>query len=161
MAHSSDFSILIPVLEKLFVKYKNIELEVIGDVSNSEFFNKFSDRILVTKLGDYKFFLDRVSQSDINLVPLVDNEFNKSKSNIKFIDASIVKTCTVATNIGDYSLINKNTIKLVKTENEWMEELSDLIENNEKRLNLANNAFIYVNKKYVSSNFIDKLKFTI
>ena len=44
-----------------------------------------------------------ISEVDINLAPLVDSIFNRAKSEIKWIEAALVKVPTVASKIGAFS----------------------------------------------------------
>ena len=45
-----------------------------------------------------------ISEVDINLAPLVDSIFNRAKSEIKWIEAALVKVPTVASKIGAFQM---------------------------------------------------------
>ncbi len=166
LAHNKDFEIIKNVLIRLFIKYrKKIELVLIGNVSLPEELKKFSKYIKIKPAGDYKYLLNNLYECDINLVPLIFNDFNATKSNIKFIDAALVKVPSICSKIGDYSILEsgKDSI-LVETnlEDEWFKKLSTLIEDEKLRKKLSENAYMRINREFsinqIGENFINNLK---
>lgn len=81
---------------------------------------------------------------DIGIAPLVDCNFNRSKSNLRWLEYSALKIPTVATDISHFS----QTIKdgedglLIKNNDlqAWQETIEHLIENNVPRENIGRNA---------------------
>ena len=72
---------------------------------------------------------------DIGLAPLMDNEFNKGKSCLKFYEYASVGTATLASDVLPYNkevgYLAKNTVK------DWKEKLEKLIKDKVFRENLA------------------------
>lgn len=86
---------------------------------------------------------------DIGLAPLWISNFNKGKSNLKWLENSARKIPTVATDICTYGDIkNGETGYLCKDTKDWINALSDLIENPELREKIGRNAY-----EEVKSNF--------
>ena len=88
---------------------------------------------------------------DIGICPLVDNEFNRNKSNIKWLDYSAVGAATVASNIPPYSpcITSGQDGFLVENMKEaWVGTLTELCQNHAKRKELADNAYDNVYENY-------------
>lgn len=89
--------------------------------------------------------------ADINLCPLVDNIFNRSKSCIKWYEASILEKpeATLASRVRPYSdeMVDGETGLLYDDPSDFVQKLGMLIENAELRARLAENA-----KRWVMEN---------
>jgi glycosyltransferase involved in cell wall biosynthesis len=101
--------------------------------------------------------------ADINIAPLRDLEFNRCKSNLRWLEASALKIPTVASDVESYKNIEHGkTGFLVKEEDGWVECLSKLIENENLRKEIGNNAYKYIRENYnverVANCYLDVLK---
>jgi glycosyltransferase involved in cell wall biosynthesis len=80
---------------------------------------------------------------DIGLCPLNKNEFNRYKSNLKWLEYSMVGIATVATDMEPYQCIRHDEDGLLikdNTEEEWYGAIKSLINDRGKRVRLARNA---------------------
>lgn len=93
---------------------------------------------------------------DIGLVPLIDHPFNWAKTCRKFQEYSILSAATVASPVGLYKEIPKDCIITLPKEStkDWISCMSFLIENPEKRLEMATNAFNYIMINHDINKFI-------
>ena len=100
----------------------------------------------VSKLNELKL--------DIVLVPRSDDYFNRCKSNLKFLELSMLKVPIVAqgftTNDSPYQADPEDSkyMKVVVDNSKWMEEIIPLIENKELGKNMGAKAREYVLGKY-------------
>lgn len=91
---------------------------------------------------------------DIMLIPRIDNYFNKCKSNIKFLEASMLEIPVVASSFKDkkspydLSIEHGKTGFLAQTEEDWREMTEKLIKDKELREEIGKNA-----KEYTLNNF--------
>jgi glycosyltransferase involved in cell wall biosynthesis len=89
-----------------------------------------------------------LADADINLCPLIDNQFNRSKSCIKFYEGSILEVpeATLAGNCRPYSeeIVDGENGLLYSDPAEFVTKLSALIENAELRRDLARRAKAWV-----------------
>jgi glycosyltransferase involved in cell wall biosynthesis len=93
----------------------------------------FDDYHTWTNINKYPQRLKDMN-ADISIAPLRDLEFNRSKSNLRWLEASALKIPTIASNVEPYRCIEHGiTGFLVKEEDEWVECLSRLIEDRELR----------------------------
>jgi len=120
-----------------------------------EFWNQFKNiewQPLVP-MEDYFETLNNLA-IDIVIIPRADNYFNRCKSNIKFLEASMFELPVIAQGFEDgnspYQADIKNYVNgIVVTDNsKWLEEINGLIENKEVRERIGKNAKLYVLDKY-------------
>jgi glycosyltransferase involved in cell wall biosynthesis len=72
---------------------------------------------------------------DIAIAPLIDTKFNRSKSNIKWLESSMLEIPMVLSDIPPYSECVKNykTGYLASNKSQWVKYLGWLVESKEKR----------------------------
>jgi len=91
---------------------------------------------------------------DIALAPLIDNEFNHCKSNIKWLEYSIAGAAGVFSDLPTYnaSIISYKTGILAKnSSDEWYQAIESLITNDEQRKNIVQAAQEEIESKYTLS----------
>ena len=156
--HEEDLKILVDVIPIIQKKYKNIEFYFVHGVPNYlkkikgvkwtldwETIDKYPEH-----LASYGF--------DIGLAPLTINKFNMAKSNLKWLEYSALKIPTVATNIEPYtkSIKHGETGFLCKTVNHWVDNISLLVENENLRKEIGNNANEEIQKNWNLDKVTDK-----
>lgn len=92
---------------------------------------------------------------DMMLIPRRENAFNKSKSNVKFLEASMFEIPVIASSFTDKKspydsdiVSYENGILVNEDEKEWEDAIDYLINNKEKRLEIGKSAKEYVLKNY-------------
>lgn len=89
---------------------------------------------------------------DIAIIPLLENDFNKCKSDIKWQEATQAGIATVCSNVMPYSqLPDDSTIKVGNDLNEWYDALESLILDKKKRKEMVKNAKSHL--KYIEDNW--------
>jgi glycosyltransferase involved in cell wall biosynthesis len=84
-------------------------------------------RLWATDTNNYAKMYDEI---DISLAPLEDNKFNRSKSNLKVIEAGFKKKCLVASDVMPYTMdCDETNSVLVENKYEWYREIKKLILN--------------------------------
>ncbi len=149
MTHLEDFEQVTPALLKLKKKYeKEIKLVFINFIP-PEFIEDPWVEFLPgdTKLEGFAKILSDANL-DIGLAPLKFNEFNQSKSDIKFLEYGIEKIAGIYSDYSPYhsSVVDKENGLFVKSESsdEWYEKITYLIENPSEIKKYQKNAFDYV-----------------
>lgn len=139
-SHGDDIKVMGPDLAYILKKYDNVKLSLYSNFNLVEkFIEEFKlpkDKVLTMPA---KHFLDHPTGMfgcDIQLAPVVSNQFNLAKSNLKILEAGAAGCAVVASNVGPYAEFNAefpNTILPVgKGENNystWREALEYLIQN--------------------------------
>ncbi len=98
---------------------------------------------------EYSSFLQNLSV-DIAIIPLLEGEFNKSKSNIKWLEYSMCGIAGVYSDVLPYQGIEHGKTGLLAKNNEqdWQNALEWMIENPEQRVEMALAAQQTVIEKY-------------
>lgn len=161
-----DFLDILPILNKFAQDYGDkINFKIIA---NKELFEALETKNKIL-IGDPNFYngqfvaLDKYEQtlqeSDIALLPLLDNEFNRSKSDLKFIECAGNGAAVLAS-----STVYPKTVKdgengfIFNNHDEFAEKLKVLIDNKEKRYELATAAYNYVkNNRLLSQHYEERL----
>lgn len=91
---------------------------------------------------------------DMMIIPRTDNYFNRCKSNLKFLEASMFEIPVIAQGFTDgkspYQVNPKDSehMVIVTDNSKWVEEMEKLIENKELRREMGRKAREYVLKNY-------------
>jgi glycosyltransferase involved in cell wall biosynthesis len=127
--HTNDFKLIYPELIQLLLKYPDIHLQVVGFMDFPEDVQPLllDNRISFVPLVDFLKLQHLIAAADVNIVPLANSIFTNCKSELKFFEAAIVDTITVASPAFTY----KNAIENGKTgflckPGEWYEILEQL-----------------------------------
>lgn len=157
-AHEADFRQVIKPIKKLMKEFSQINLRIAGYAHIPEQFNEFKDRIIFKPYSDYFGYLSFLSLSDINIVPLLMDEFNDCKSAIRFLEASMLSVPTVVTNIGDFKnlIIDGQNGYTAESENQWYEKLKCLIQSKEHRTKIGKTARDYVLDSHTNQHIVNK-----
>lgn len=158
-AHEYDFEQIITPITKLMRDHHNVYLKMGGHTNIPKQFDAYKERIVTMPFTGYHGYLNYLNNIDINLVPLVKDEFNDCKSAIRFLEASMVGKPTVASKIGDFTNIieDKATGYLVQNAEDWYSVIKELIESKELREKIGNNARKYVIENQSNESFVKSM----
>lgn len=156
-SHIADLHIITDVVRDILDKYPHVEMYFVGFVTG-DFGGKESYKGRVfNKQGtagyeEYPQFLADLDL-DIAIAPLEDNQFNRCKTPIKWMENAMLETPMVLSDVTPYTeVVKKGTGYLAKGRGQWVKYLSWLIESEEKRKEIGKAA-----KKAVLKDFtIDK-----
>ncbi len=101
---------------------------------------------------------------DIGIAPLLDNNFNRAKSNLRWLEYSALKIPTIASPVIPFadSITDGKTGLLAQGHNDWVLAMRTLIENENGRLEIGNRAYRKVksnyNMKTIARDYIHILK---
>ena len=117
----------------------------------------FGQRINLPKDHSYPNFIDWLHQItsdwDLGLIPLIDDDFNQYKSNIKFLEYAILGLPIIVSEHEVYDNIARHNINcLVVGDNylTWSQAITLMMDNSMLRANLAKQAFKDVTEFYLS-----------
>lgn len=111
--------------------------------------------------ADYVDTLDDL-KLDLMLIPRQDGYFNRCKSNLKFLEASMLEIPCIAQGFSDgkspyeVDLEDARHMVIIKDNNKWLEEIDKLIKDKQLRREMGKKAKQYVIEKYDINKNIDK-----
>jgi glycosyltransferase involved in cell wall biosynthesis/predicted HAD superfamily hydrolase len=151
-SHKEDFELIEQVLYEFLISHSQVTLSVLGAAQVSE-------RILALAnvsnypLMDYTAMLDFIAQHDLMLVPLVDDEFNRAKSSVKFVECSAVGVPVLASKVGEfnYAIEHQHNGLLASTADEFATLLKQMANNPHTIEQLAHNAYHTVKECYTTA----------
>lgn len=85
---------------------------------------------------------------DVALVPLVNNEFNRCKSQLKMIEAGFKKRAVIVSDVIPYSLDFTDNNVLITKDCDWHKNIKYLLNNRNKVVDLQEKLYEYVSKRY-------------
>ena len=142
ISHNENFELIKPAIKQLLAKYSNVQLHIVGILDIPQDMKPFENQIVTHDYVDWDKLPALISEVDINLAPLVDSIFNRAKSEIKWIEAALVKVPTVASKIGAFSdVVIDGETGLLATDDQWFDKLEALVLSPDLRQKLAESAY--------------------
>ena len=163
VSHHADFDDVIEPITKILEKYKEIAVIFWGYLPTqlANFIREpgFPHASLAPKYPnlyfgewfDIRLYFDKLVDlaPDIALIPLNDCEFNKNKSNLKFLEMSMAGAACIASDLEPYKCIKHNETGLLASKpEEWYDYLVELIENKDLRTKIVKNAQVQIKEEY-------------
>ncbi len=148
--HWTDLLILRGILDQILNEYPNVEFQIVGPEYVP--FMKHERMIALDPVAieDYAKLL---SGFDIGLAPLDDSQFNKGKSDLKFLEYAMAGLAVVASKVDSYSntIIHGETGFLANNNKDWLKYIKRLVEDEKLRTEMQGKA-----KKYAETRTIEK-----
>ncbi len=143
--HNADLKIVVDAIKKIEKIYGNkVQVEVIGGYQNTK--PEFGNRVGLPKNNQYINFvswIDKRVNWDIGIIPLADDNFNKSKSYLKFLEYSALDlaiVCSKGVTYADVSRHSSNCLVAENTTESWFNNIEKLILDTDLRVQLAKQA---------------------
>lgn len=153
-SHIYDVKIVEDALSKIKNKYGDkVKVEVIGVFQ--DVIPTFGERVGLPKKRDYPNFVDWLKKRahwDIGVIPLENNEFNKSKSYLKFLEYAALNMAIVVSDHQAYAKIarhGENCLVAVSSMDHWVKNISKLIDDKLLREKLARNSLHECRERFV------------
>lgn len=149
-SHDSDFRQCSDAMLAILREHYHVRLTIVGTLNLPPAFKEVESQIERLPPVDYASFLERISRCDINIAPLEPSVFNDAKSNIKYLEAAILKLPSICSPSQEY----RNTIEhgetgmLAASSVEWKACLDQLIADAELRRRIGERAYRHVVKHY-------------
>lgn len=160
-SHTPDLDYIAPVLMKIKEQHPNKVRYHIYGVKPPEALLAFDDTVWTPiKTYQYEDFAKEFLKLsfDIFIAPLLDDEFNRCKSAIKFFEYTTLGVPVICSRVTPYSEVitdNENGL-LASDPDQWDEKINLLISDPDLRYRLAVNAQKLVKDKYLMSKNSDQ-----
>jgi len=151
-SHLPDLKIVKEPLHRIVEKYGGrVEIHLQSPLNEEILKDIVPNAIYHTAVpfGDYLNVIQDIN-ADIAIAPLRPHVFNRSKSNLKYSQMTLMEAAFVGSNFGPYRCIDHGEDGfLASTSDEWFKCLSLLIEDEKLRNKLVKNATKYVNNNHM------------
>lgn len=140
--HSQDLSIISDAVKMIEAEFKEtVSIEIIGGFQPNT--TPFGQVITLPKKTEYPNFVEWLGKRvnwDIGLIPLVDDQFNRSKSYLKFLEYSALNLAIICSDVQTYASIAKheqNCLVAKNTTLDWYGAIKRMILDKKLREKLA------------------------
>ena len=149
--HDRDFALIRPTLQRLLERCSWVELWLIGRLDAGDDWGAAAGQVRRLPFVPWRELPALLAKLDINLAPLrLDNPFSQSKSEIKFMEAALVRVPTIASPTDAFSsAINSGENGLLAIgPQEWLDGLLWLVVESDAREKLGTAAREDVLQRY-------------
>lgn len=95
-SHNKDFAMIWSALEELLEEDERLELALVGYIEAGPVLKRFKSRVRHHPFQDFVNLQRLIGSVEFNLMPLQDNTFTNCKSELKYFEAAIVGTVSIA-----------------------------------------------------------------
>jgi len=157
---SSNIKYLIKIKKQLLMvinQYENVRMRIVTDSFNIKQFDGNSKVEYLKWNAEEE--IEILQSFDIGLMPLDDNEWTRLKSGFKLFQYMAVGIPAIASNVGinNEIILDSLTGFLVKNDDEWVSSLKNLIEHDELRKRMGQNARSVFVTKYSINKYVGDL----
>ena len=152
-SHAKDLEVLKDVIPVVLNKYDNVDFQFLGYIPE---YIKQNHRVrLIPTDNDISVYPVHLAQFDIGLIPLIDNEFNLCKSDLKFLEYGRIKAAPVVCQSKVYSQVTNKVNGLVVRQHkaaDWIKAISTLVEDKAYRQQIGRGAYNYCSTRDIQTN---------
>ena len=140
--HNKDLALATEALVGLLHLEPRIILRVVGFMDLPERLRAFGARVETYPLCDFINLQREIGLVEINLAPLQDNEFTNCKSELKYFEAGIAGTLTVASPVFTFARsIRDGENGFLAEAHEWYDKMASLVRDLDAYPDLARRAY--------------------
>lgn len=157
MTHLEDMKLVVNPIKRICKEFPNVQLVFMGDTRIGDLFDGCNvENMLGVPVEVWPVKLSTI-RADIGIAPLIDNEFNRCKSNIKWLEYGINQIPSVCspTRYGE-SIKNGDTGYIANTEEDWYKNIKKLVIDKGLREKIGMNAYEEVKKNWSLEGNIQK-----
>jgi glycosyltransferase involved in cell wall biosynthesis len=123
-SHSLDFAVVSRQLATFLEESLHSRLTIVGHLEVPAEFARFGERISTRPFMDFLSMQSVLRDIDLNIVPLQDSPFTWSKSELKYFEAALVETPTLASSTPVFdSAINHGVNGYLAESTQWLDTL--------------------------------------
>ncbi|MCX6968776.1 MAG: glycosyltransferase [Verrucomicrobia bacterium] len=140
--HDADFALVANPLARVMAEHPSVRLLLAGPLLLPAALEPFRERVIRIPLMGFEDYLSTLARCDINLAPLEPGLFNDAKSNIKFLEASVLGLPSICSPREEF----KNVIRdgengfLAGDDEEWHRKLTALVADPDLRAGMGRRA---------------------
>lgn len=157
-SHDLDFDMIVPALADLLDADSRLEVTLTGYIDIPAALSRFGGRIRRLPFSDYVNLQGLVGRVEFNLVPLQSNVFTHCKSELKYFEAAIAGTLTIASPTFTYAAaIRDGENGYMARAHQWGSVIQRAIQNIDQYEDMATVAFRDARAKYAWFNQYERI----
>ena len=147
--HNKDFALVKPALKQLMDQCPQVRLFLLGSLDPGDDWGELAGRVETHPLVSWRELSGFQSRFDINLGPLrTDNPFAQSKSEIKYMEAALLRIPTIASPTAAFRYAIRDGENGFLADHDWLPVLQKLVEDPNLRQLVGQNAYQDVQLRY-------------
>lgn len=150
--HNKDFAIASGAVGKLMDKDPRLVLRIVGFFQPNGLLARHAHRIDLQPLQDFMNLQRLIAEVEINIAPLQNNLFTNCKSELKYFEAAIVGSMTLATPTSAFqTAIADGDNGFLAGSHEWEDKLGiaiDMLHDRDKYVAMSERAFSHASINY-------------
>jgi glycosyltransferase involved in cell wall biosynthesis len=164
LTHNRDFASITPALITTLKAHPQVKITIVGRLELGAEWRGFESRIRRHRFLPWRELPSTLAGFDINLAPLViDNPFGLSKSEIKFVEAGLVRIPTIASATPAFrcAIHDGEDGYLVNGQEEWQAALERLVTTPDLPHSIGESAYRTIMRNYHPLGRAQELKNTL
>lgn len=158
-SHNRDFAIVAQALEQLLEENSRIGVVMVGYIEASTALKRFGLRVKYFPFQDFVNLQRLVGSVEFNLMPLQNNSFTNCKSELKYFEAAIVGTLSIASPTFTYNKsIRDGDNGYLSQSHQWVNVINKAISEIDGYEEMALRCFKNANTKYAWVNQINCIR---
>lgn len=148
--HNIDFQEAAGAVLHMLEIFPNVRFRIVGHLALPPGFTPYQDRVERMPLCSFAEYLRFLGEGDISIAPLEEHPFNEAKSNIKYIEASILGLPSVCSPRASFRRVISygDNGYLCATREEWIDALAMLVQDGRLRGQVGDAAHRTVVNRY-------------
>lgn len=160
--HNRDLELAASALHRLLIKNPQVVLRVVGYMELKEPLRELGERIERLPFHDFINLQRRVGEVELNLMPLQDNEFTNCKSELKYFEAGIAGTVSIASPVFTYRQgIKEGVTGYLARDYEWDAKLAEALARLGDYRAMAEQAYADCEQRYAYYHYTDRIAETL
>jgi glycosyltransferase involved in cell wall biosynthesis len=144
-AHEGDFAVAVPAITRALAELPSARLRIVGHFDDTRLPASLRRQVESAPFVPWDRLFASIGHVDINLAPIIDNPHRRAKSAVKFLEAALVGTPTVASDLEPYQTIaHGQTGYLARDATDWYTGIMALATSSEHRRQVGQAARDYV-----------------
>lgn len=159
--HAKDLKMVEPELISFLKQHNDAKIEVVGYMDFSRELKRIINegKAKIKKPVNYLKLQEMMAEVDVNIAPLLLNDFTNCKSELKFFEAAIAGTPTIASpSFAFRKAIRNGENGLLAKQGEWGTKLNELYNNRKKRMDIVKQAKKDALKHYAGVEVLNEVK---
>lgn len=160
--HNRDLELAAGAIARLLRRNPSAVLRVVGYMELKGPLGELGDRIERFEFQDFINLQRLVGEVELNLMPLQDNEFTNCKSELKYFEAGIVGTVSIASPVFTYRHgINDGVSGYLAKDHEWDDKLAAAVQQLADYRVMAEKAHADCEQRYAYYRYTDLIAQTL